>query len=192
MAEAFIIRQPEADDAQGINELFLKRYDDIAPGPQSWKGGRKLFLRRRGIGYFDDKIKRARALQKEYFARVATVDDEIAGFACAIADPGNRVLARLVGLVVDREYERNGIGTALEEARQEWANKQRRILYGQLVYEGEQAWHFYDKHGYKEFGTRVMAETTFRLINHPLPQDSPPMPTITWSDRLPDDEPLLY
>jgi hypothetical protein len=59
MAEAFIIRQPEAEDAQGISELFLKRYDDITPGHQSWKAARKLFLTRSGVSYFGDKIQRA-------------------------------------------------------------------------------------------------------------------------------------
>ena len=192
MAEAFIIRQPKAEDAQGISDLFLKRYDDITPGRQSWKDSRKLYLRRNGVSYFGDKIQRAQMFPRAHFARVVTVDNEIAGFACATADTGNRVLARLIGLVVDREYERNGIGKGLEEARQEWADNERRILYGQLVYEGDQAWQFYRKLGYEEFGTRVMAETTFRLIERPLPQDSPPLPTIAWSDRLADGEPLVY
>jgi hypothetical protein len=111
---------------------------------------------------------------------------------CATADNGNSVLARLVGLVVDRDYERNGIGKELEKARQEWADSEGRILYGQLVYEGIQAWQFYQKQGYKEFGTRVMAETVFRLIERPLPQDSPPMPIISWNERLADGEPLVY
>lgn len=201
MAEALDIRvrQPVMTDASAMSGLYLERYDDIIPGWQSWKTSRKRYLVKHGEAYFADQISRAMQFPDRYFARVATVEaqepdasEEIAGFAYAIADHGNNRFARLVGLVVDRQYERRQVGTQLEAARQEWADERTRVLYGQIVHEDESAWDFYRKQGYRSVGTRAMEQTVFRLIER-TPEGSPVATAgLPWSERLLDNEPLVY
>lgn len=193
MTEAFEIRQPEPRDAQDISRLFLDRYDDILPGRQSWKPARKRYLEKHGEGYFLDKINRAYEFPAVNFAAIATDEEnELAGFAYAIADTSNQLFARLVGLVVDRRHEGNRIGTRLEVERQGWAEVNDRVLYGQVVYEDETSRAFYRYSGYREVGTRVMAETVFQLIEH-TPPSLGHIATldIPWATRL-SDEPLVY
>lgn len=192
MTEAFEIRQPEPRDARDISRLFLDRYDDILPGRQSWKPARKRYLEKHGEGYFLDKITRAQEFPKANFGTIATVDDELVGFAYAVADSSNQLFARLVGLVVNKEYEGNQVGTRLEVERQGWADVNDRVLYGQVVYEDEATRAFYQYSGYREVGTRVMAETVFQLIEH-TPPSLGHIATldIPWATRL-SDEPLVY
>ena len=192
MTEAFEIRQPEPRDARDISRLFLDRYDDILPGRQSWKPARKRYLEKHGEGYFLDKINRAHDFPKANFGAIATVDDELAGFAYAVADPSNQLFARLVGLVVSRDYEGERVGTRLEIERQGWADVNDRVLYGQVVYEDEVTRAFYRYSGYREVGTRVMAETVFQLIEHTPPAlGHVATLDIPWATRL-SDEPLVY
>jgi len=194
MSEALdvVLRQPNDEDALAISKLFVDRYNDIVPGFQSWKAKRIRYLQTHGEGYFLNKIHDATHFEAGYFACVATVDSELAGFAYAEADKGNNQFARLVGLVVDRAYEHKGIGSQLEKKRQEWALAQRRILYGKLVYEGEGAWDFYRKNGYREIDTWGEDQTTFRLIAHPLPDTPLVTTTIHWQVPRDDQEPLVY
>lgn len=191
MTESFEVRQPEPRDARAISQLFLKRYDDIIPGRQSWKPARKRYLEQHGESYFLDKIDRASAFPAANFACIVTYEDDLAGFASAIADSSNQLFARLVGLVVDERYERKKVGTRLEVERQGWADAHDRILYGQIVYEDDDARAFYRASGYREVGTRAMAETVFQLIEHTPPSIEPMTMAIPWATRL-GDEPLVY
>jgi GNAT superfamily N-acetyltransferase len=187
----FDARPPKRRDALAISRLFLENYEELVPGWQQWKAERKRYLHKHGESYFIDRIDRAHVFPTENFGYVATVEDEVAGFAYAIADPGSRVLARLVGLVVDQQFARHNIGTRLEVERQGWANDQERALYGQIPYENEAAQAFYQKSGYREVGTHVLGQTTYRLIEH----TPPGFPTLTsgvhWTEHL-GNEPLVY
>lgn len=187
----FEFRQPTTEDAQAVSKLFYDRYDDIIPGRQSWKPARKNFFKKHGQGYFVDRITRTEAHPAENFACMATVDGQLAGFACAIADPSNLTFARLVGLVVDERYSRQGVGTQLEIERQGWADVNNRVLYGQIGYEDEAAWEFYKKSGYQSVGTRAMEETVFRIIQHTPPNVPLATLDVPWEARF-GNEPLLY
>lgn len=191
MAQAisFEVRQPEVTDAGAISQLFLDRYDEILPGTQSWKPARKRFLAKHGEGFFVDKISRAELFPTENFGCVAYVGDELAGFTYASSDQPN--LARLVGLVISRAYEGHGVGTRLEIERQGWADVNEKVLYGQIVDENERARSFYRYNGYRELGTRVMAETVFRLIEHTPPQMPLLSTEVHWSETL-GNEPIVY
>lgn len=191
MTEALEVRAPETKDAHDISQLFLERYDDIIPGRQSWKPMRKRYFAKYGEGYFVDRITRAIAIPTENFACVATVDNEVVGFASATTSPYNRVLARLVGLVVDTEYQRHKIGTRMEIERQGWADVNDKVLYGQIAYEDDAAWAFYKTNGYREVGTRALAETVFRVIEHTPPNSPFVSDGVHWDGQL-SDEPLIY
>lgn len=191
MVESLEFRQPNPEDAESISQLFFTRYDDIVPGRQSWKPRRKRYFATHGPAYFLDAVHRAHDFPRSNFACVAMDGDVLAGFASATADASNLSLARLVGLVVNEDYARQKIGTRLEIERQGWADLNNRVLYGQIVDESSSARTFYRENGYKEIGTRVMAETVFRLIEH-TPPNMPPLTTeIHWSQGL-SEEPLIY
>ena len=191
MTESLEFRQPNPADAPAVSQLFLVRYDDIIPGRQSWKPRRMRYFETHGPGYFLDIIQRANDFPKANFACVAMDGDNLAGFACATADPSNKKLARLVGLVVDEDYQRHKIGTRLEIERQGWADLNDRVLYGQIVDESNSARSFYRSNGYQEVGTRAMAETVFRLIEHTPPNVPPLTMDVHWSEGL-NEEPLVY
>lgn len=191
MTESLEVRTPETRDAHDISQLFLERYDDIIPGRQSWKPMRKRYFEKYGEGNFVDRITRALAFPTENFACVATIDDEVVGFASATTVPHNRFLARLVGLVVDTEYQRHKIGTRMEIERQGWADVNDKVLYGQIVYEDDAAWAFYRNNGYREVGTRALDETVFRVIEHTPPNSPFASRNVRWDSQL-SDEPLIY
>ncbi len=190
-SETFDARPPERRDALAISQLFLERYEELVPGWQYGKAERLRYLRRHGEDYFTDRIDRTHDSPAANFGYVATVEDEIAGFAYAIADPTNRVLARLVGLVVDARFTGRNIGTRLEIERQRWANQQGRALYGQIPYENEAAAAFYGKHGYRVVGTHVLGQTTYRLIEHTPPGHPALTEGVRWTENL-RNEPLVY
>jgi GNAT superfamily N-acetyltransferase len=194
MRESIEFREPLKDDAQAISELFLDRYDEITPGKQAWKAQRMLYLRRHGRAYFEDRIDRAVMFPNVNFIHLAVdvdEDDLLVGYASAIADHSNTTFARLVGLVVHREYERQQIGRSLEIRRQGWADVNERILYGQVVNEHDAALAFYANNGYRMLDTREQQGTIFRIIEHTPPN----VPAVTmdaaWVEGL-SDEILVY
>lgn len=62
---------------------------------------------------------------------------------------------------------------------------------GQIGYEDDKAWGLYEKSGYRQVATRVMAETTFRLIEHTSPKVALLTTSVGWPERL-SDEPIVY
>lgn len=191
MVETADFRDATVDDAAAVNALFIDRYDEIIPGCQDWKAKRIRRLKEYGTGYFAILIDKADLMKGANFAQVATVDDEVVGFAYATCDARNQRLARLGGLVVSRDYGHQGFGVRLEVEREAWADLHNRVLYGRIVAE-DPVMEFYKHRGYREVGTgTVAAGTLFRRVEHTPPNTEPLSSDVIWGE-VPTEEPFFY
>ena len=83
---------------------------------------------------------------------VATIDDELAGYALVSLRKGARVL-RIYSLAVDARFARRGVGRALLQACEAYARRRRReALTLEVRYDNASAIALYESCGFRQFG----------------------------------------
>ncbi len=83
---------------------------------------------------------------------VATIDDELAGYALVSLRKGARAL-RIYSLAVDTRFARRGVGRALLQACEAYARRRRReALTLEVRYDNASAIALYESCGFRQFG----------------------------------------
>jgi RimJ/RimL family protein N-acetyltransferase len=144
-----IVRRAEPGDAQGLTELG----DAVGSEPEGW------LVTTNGWRDAADERRYLRAIRRYPNAAVFVAEDDglIVGRLSVARDqhPASAHVADL-GLMVARAHRRQGVGSALLRAAEEWARDTGiRKLELSVFPHNEPALALYERHGYRQEGRRV-------------------------------------
>lgn len=148
-----LTRAAQLEDALAINEISIERRNDVVPGYPDYAAIRISWFREHGVDEYQRLISDAQREPKQHFAHVAVIDDKVVGCAFGEAPP-NDEFTWWKGILVAQDYERTGVGTALETKRQAWAQGMNRPVRVLVVRGNNRSMDFFRKQGFQPVDTQ--------------------------------------